>query len=539
MALRLRFQYSLDFGTLGVGATWTQFADIADSGTSGNVLHATPTIGTTYWYRVQRYDTVTGLSSAWSDTYQYTATLPQGNSTTMSLDTLIDPCSIITAADLKFGVAFEMFPGVPAKARWLARCEGGYIQRQLSRRYGKVREGGVTARRRSAAKGQYTFQGTLRFTFTPERAIPTMIGTAFPITTTVLATPTRYEHKFLNKKTCKTVTLWVRLSDTEIICYPGMIVNNLSFDPSVGGTDVLDIQFQVEATDAFHVRGATALADSGMNTAAMDLLPEYPQETFVWSVGGNAAGLRDFNVSMDLDIQPIMQRPFNAPTGFFNKSTGIEIKGTSYFQGVDRIASDMGYASTPAGNFGPVCTTPLTSVAIVASPCPPTGQAFANLFTLSVPVADVIASEDSGDTQGEIEQSVSVNAIYDATNALGTDFSMSIVNSQTSAQLNLPGAAVDPLKVPVTNSRPYAYDKVGAGASTTVIPLASINNLHISAVDGDYVGRTLRIYKASDGTLQTGTISAYTAPTNIAAGSVTIAVAVAVAPSAGDVVVFL
>ena len=540
MALRLRFAYSINYGAqasghgaLGAGATWTQFADIADGGGGGTVDFNAPTLGTTYWYRAQRYETSTGATSAWSDVYQHQALLPLG-STRMNQ---IDPCSIVTAADLRFGIAFEPFSGVPAKARWLIRCEGGWIQRQLGRRYGKVRANN-RARRMSAKKGRYSFGGTLRFTFTPERAVPTMLGCMFPIATTALTTPTRYLHEFSNLKTCKTVTLHAQIDATTVIVYPGCVVSGARFVPSLENDDPLTIEFDVVATDAFVVQGGTALADTGMDVAVMDLLPEYDPEDFILDVAGQSAGFRDMSVGLDLDLQPVLQRGWHAPVAFYNKSTGLSIEGNGYFRGISDMSRDMGHSATPATNFGPICTVQQVAATISASPCIPSGQAFANLLTITVPKADIVASETAGDAQGEFEQSINVVPIYDAGGGLGTDFKIGIVNSQTNAQLTLPGASLSPLKVPATNSRPYTYDLVGAGATTTSIPLASIGNANIDQVNAAYVGHQVKIIKASDGTVQTATVLTYTAPTGGAAGSLTLTAAIT-APSAGDTVVFL
>lgn len=494
--------------------------------------HSPVTPGQLYIYRARRLNTDTGLYSAWAYAF---ARAPYPIRTPHPM---LDTQEVYTSGDERFFVAIEPFNGVPTKAQYRAELVSGSPSNELQRRYSRQKRAAKT-NRRTGVKGtiNYTLPG-YTFEIRAEGATIAFLSAAMKYDgTTDLSSPTRYRHRFSNKKGLKTLTV-IHQIGTIYKVYVGVKVGTLSISPDWNGTDVLNMSLDSVAAGYFEFDSritATAETTLGISTATADISTPYaPDEGTVYLNGIAGAGAQDMSVTLTNNFIPYKERDgTRSPKGFVEEKTETSANVTTYFnrETTALYYKHLGYTSDPTAAYGPQCGTLQTvPLSMVFNPCVSAG-AVQPIFGVYMPQVDPqiqTATQDAGEVQYTIDVAP-IDAVGESSN---TDMYIEVTNSVSGTSIVAPGTPIAPTDVPSGTADVY-YTYGAAQASSTTTSIIGGTNPNLSSVDDTYNGRRLRFIT---GTLagQERVISDYTGSTK----TFTVA-AFGGAPSTGDAFVVI
>lgn len=523
----------IEVSTSGLSdASFSPLTDYDDTGGSTTFDHSPATPGQLYIYRARRYDTSSGLYSAWA--YAYARAIYQ----LRNPSTMLDALEVWTGSDERLGVIIEAFEGIPTKVAWLAELSSGEINRDLQRGYSNTKRKGLTMRKK-VVKNSFRYAGSYVLEITPEAAFPRMLmATMYYEGATSLTTPTRYVHRWSNKEGVKTLTM-IHQKGTVYKIYPGCKVNSLAISPELGTDGVAMATFGIEALDeivmpAWTVTSVDTL--TGMSTSAADPLQPYSPEDFVAifaGVDGHDIRSYQFNYAKPLGAYQGYGGTHGAK-GHVERSGDPTLQTSAVFSRSALLAvlRDMGYNAEPAGAFSSLDQVYTVPFNFVASP-PNNAAGFANTLGIYVEQADVKITSETASGRDEIILSMDVMPLDLIGNSSGTDCYIELTNGITQAQMSAAGTAFAPTDIPVGRSFRYEFGVTQASATTTVIS-AGAANPHLSVTDNIYNGRRIRFVT---GTLtgQDRFVTAYTGSTK----TFTVGTAFSSSPATNDLFVVL
>lgn len=278
-----------------------------------------------------------------------------------------------------------------------------------------------------------------------------------------------------------------------------------------------------------------ALALLGLDTASYDLTSALnPTDWALYMDGVQAPCSRH---SVDFGFNPTPKDVGNNHMGssaFYALKSSISGQITNYFESLDDFKAYYGQDAAALMPFGVKKTIRFREVRIVYLP-PANGDGYVNSVTLVFPRCSLRSVTKEIPENGAVMQQIDFKPIQDPTQGR-IDHYWEIECGETFANMTDFGREIG--YAPKQDLFPYyAIPGVVSAApapTTTVIAADAqfLGDTYLSAVDGAYIGKTLRftVNASSPNAGQTRNITGYTAATR----TFTLSAALPAAPSAGD-----
>lgn len=485
----------------------------ADTGATVNYDHAPVTPGLLYIYRARRFDSVTGLYSTWA--YAIARASHQQRTAMSGFERVND---VATDSQMAAYWAPEIVDGLVSKALYRFNLVAYTPPDNITTRKYSRQKANTTTRRRNAMKGKMNYSHSMTVEVTPEGAFPVALGSALYIeSTTSLTTPTRYRTRYSNKslRSCPSGTLYIVI-DNLIHVYPGTRLTTLGFSPDFDGSDVAIATMGIGSAGyiGFDTNVTAGILSSlGISTASADTIGAYNPMNGVVTLNGIAgAGTGDFSVNWAFTLEEVKKRDGTfGPKAFVPIFADPTLSANAIWDPDAALMyyASLGYSSAPAAPFGPRQTMVTSAFSLTFTP--PNNQAgYSNIFGWYYTDSDFNVQIQTPDN-ALVKVAINAMPLDRPGNAAGTDGYIEITNSYSGPTLATYGVPVDPSLFGLFDDREYNYGKATGVPTTTSISIGGAN-LHLSTVDGAYVGHRLMVLSgAKAGEIQQ--ITAYTGAT--------------------------